>query len=267
MIDQLKYSHKKLLSLLLASLFFIAASAQKESYKSFSFKYTNRLNQALQSRDASPQRFIIAAKNLSQLTSVIDRSAGLKVISIDTASNSAIILCKPKYIEEFLPLAEIIFIDVPAVPHTETGIIGYNRSFHGINTLDYTIPNANGKGRVVGVKEQKMEEADLDLFKRVLPSSLAASTVSMHATVISSIIGGAGNSFYDGRGIANACKFYSSSFNNLFPDDVATLNSNNVTVQNHSYGTVIQQFYGAEAVSYDAQTWANKNLVHVFFRR
>ncbi|HET6723690.1 MAG TPA: S8 family serine peptidase, partial [Chitinophagaceae bacterium] len=30
------------------------------------------------------------------------------------------------------------------------------------------------------------------------------------------------------------------------------------------YGTIIQQFYGAEAVSYDAHTWAMKNFVHVF---
>jgi hypothetical protein len=37
-----------------------------------------------------------------------------------------------------------------------------------------------------------------------------------------------------------------------------------VSVQNHSYGTIIQQFYGAEAVSYDAYTWRNKNYVPVF---
>jgi hypothetical protein len=39
---------------------------------------------------------------------------------------------------------------------------------------------------------------------------------------------------------------------------------NNVTVQNHSYGTEIQPFYGAEAVSYDMQTVQNKTLLHIF---
>ena len=35
-------------------------------------------------------------------------------------------------------------------------------------------------------------------------------------------------------------------------------------MQNHSYGTIIQQFYGAEAVSYDEQAWQDKYRVHVF---
>jgi hypothetical protein len=109
-----------------------------------------------------------------------------------------------------------------------------------------------------------MDETDLDLHKRVLGSSIASTNVTNHATVISTIIGGAGNSFYDGRGIAYGCKFFSSSFEDLFADDAAILNANNVTVQNHSYGTIIQQFYGAEAVSYDEHAWQDKNFIHVF---
>ena len=109
-----------------------------------------------------------------------------------------------------------------------------------------------------------MEETDLDLYKRVKPSSIAAPAITNHATVIASIIGGAGNSFYDGRGIANGCTFFPSSFDNLFADDATILNANKVTVQNHSYGTIVQQFYGAEAVSYDALTWLNKNYIPVF---
>ena len=147
---------------------------------------------------------------------------------------------------------------------SEISIIGYNRSFHGINAVDYSLPGANGKNIVAGVKEQKMDEADIDLYKRVLHSAIASPNVTNHATVISTIIGGAGNSFYDGRGIANGCRFFPSSFDNLFADDAVVLNANKVTVQNHSYGTVIQQFYGAEAVSYDVHSWLNKNFVHVF---
>src|SRR5690606_7118719 len=130
--------------------------------------------------------------------------------------------------------------------------------------VDYSIPGANGKNIVVGVKEQMMEANDLDLYKRVLPSSVSSNNITVHATIIAAIIGGAGNSFYDGRGIANGCSFFPTSFSNIFPDDAAVLNTNHVSVQNHSYGTLIQQFYGAEAVSYDIQTWENKNLLHVF---
>jgi len=189
----------------------------------------------------------------------------LSVLSVNKPTGSAVILSTPKVIKEkLLSLKEVIFIDVKETPHTEIGIIGYNRSFHGINAVDYSIAGANGKNIVAGVKEQKMNETDLDLYKRVLPSIIASGNITNHATVVSSIIGGAGNSFYDGRGIASGCKFFPSSFDNLFADDATLLNSNKVSVQNHSYGTVIQQFYGAEALSYDAQTWQNKNIVHVF---
>jgi Subtilase family len=212
------------------------------------------------------QQYIITGVQTNMLLAVLkDKSNDVTVLSVDEPSHSVLIKAKIKFVvNHLLPLKEIIFIDVRIEPTMETRIIGYNRSFHGINRLDYTIPGANGKNIVAGVKEQKMDEADLDLYKRVLSSSIAAAATENHATVISSIIGGAGNGFYDGRGIANGCKFFPSSFVNLFADDAAILNTNKVTVQNHSYGTIIQQFYGAEAVSYDAQTWSNKNVVHVF---
>lgn len=196
---------------------------------------------------------------LSALNSLV------QIVSIDRPSHSIVVQLKSPSGGNLLKgLKEVIFLDLVLKAQPEIGIIGYDRSFHGINAVEYMIPGANGKNITVGVKEQRMEVNDLDLWKRVLPSPLAAATVSNHASVISSIIGGAGNSFYDGRGIAWGSKFFPSSFANLFPDDATVLNSNKVTVQNHSYGTIIQQFYGAEAVSYDAQTWMDKKLIHVF---
>ncbi len=212
------------------------------------------------------QQFILSSLNTDALLNLLQYMKGqVKIISVDYPSHSVVVKTTGRFLKDkLLPLKELIFVDVRAEPHSEINIIGYNRSFHGLNAVDYSIPGVNGKNIVTGVKEQKMEENDLDLYKRVLPSSLAASGITNHATVISTIIGGAGNSFYDGRGIAYGCKFFPSSFANLFADDAATLNASKVTVQNHSYGTVIQQFYGAEAVSYDVQTWQNKNLLHVF---
>ncbi|HUR65423.1 MAG TPA: S8 family serine peptidase [Chitinophagaceae bacterium] len=209
---------------------------------------------------------ILTVTDTESLKNILREMTGLfRIMAVDEPSRSFIIKTSAQFLrEKLLPLKQVIFADIRIEPHTEIGIIGYNRSFHGLNAVDYAIPGANGKNIVAGVKEQKMEALDLDLYKRVLPSGIAAATTSNHATVISSIIGGAGNSFYDGRGIAYGCAFFPSSFSNLFPDDAAILNAAKVTVQNHSYGTVIQQFYGAEAVSYDVQTWQNKNLLHVF---
>jgi hypothetical protein len=189
----------------------------------------------------------------------------IEIIQYNAVAKSAIIFCTNNFLVDYIEtLATVIFIDEYILPKTEVAIIGYKRNLNGISQLDYSIPNANGKNIVVGVKEQKMEVADIDLYKRVVSSTIESANTESHATTIATIIGGAGNTFYDGRGIAHACNFFSSSFNNLFADDAAILNQKKVTVQNHSYGTVIQQFYGAEALSYDAQTWGNKNLLHVF---
>lgn len=213
----------------------------------------------------SSKQFILSGTSTGSLVKALQNfSAPIKISSSNSATNSVVVNCRSSDVQQLLALNEIIFVDVLQQAKTEIGIIGYDRSFHGVNALDYVIPGANGKNMVVGVKEQKMEVTDLDLHKRVLSSSIAATTTEHHATIIASIIGGAGNSFYDGRGIANACTFFSSSFANLFADDATILNANKVSVQNHSYGTVIQQFYGAEALSYDVQTWQNKNIVHVF---
>jgi hypothetical protein len=212
------------------------------------------------------QKYIVTSTSIDSMLSVLNNHGKeVTILSVNRPSHSAVVKCRPSYIRDhLLGLKQIIFIDAATEAHTEAGIIGYNRSFHGINAVDYLIPGANGKNIVAGVKEQKMDDADIDLWKRVLPSPIAATTTSNHATVIASIIGGAGNSFYDGRGIAWGCLFFPSSFANLFADDNAILNANKVSVQNHSYGTVIQQFYGAEAVSYDVLTWLNKSFVPVF---
>lgn len=229
------------------------------------WKLSPQLEKQTESKKNIRQNFILTAFNLDTLLSALQANKGeLTIISVNRPSQSIVVNCSPRFMKETLVgLKEVIFLDAAAEPHPETRIIGYDRSFHGINAVDLLIPGANGKNIVAGVKEQKMDENDIDLRERVLPSPLASGTTSQHATVIASIIGGAGNSGYQGKGLAWACSFFPSSFSNLFADDEATLEANKVSVQNHSYGTVIQQFYGAEAVSYDQLAWHNKNYVAV----
>lgn len=229
------------------------------------WKLSPSLEKLFEKNKDAEKKYILTGLNIDTMLGVLqNKSKELTILFVNRPSHSVIVKCKTKYMgDHLLRFKEVIFIDAAAEAHPETGIIGYDRSFHGINAVDYLIPGANGKNIVTGVKEQKMNEADLDLWKRVSPSSIAGTTNSNHATVIASIIGGAGNSFYDGRGIAWGCTFFPSSFSNLFADDAAIMNINRVTVQNHSYGTIIQQFYGAEALSYDVLTWHNKNFVPV----
>lgn len=231
-----------------------------------SWKLSPTLEKNSEKNNRSTQSFILAGINTDTLLQALQTiQPAIVILSVHRPSNSVIVKCSARQMrEQLLLLRQIVFIDLLETPHIETSIIGYNRSFHGLSAVDYLIPAANGKNIVVGVKEQKMQDADLDIYNRVLSSPIAANTIDNHATVIASIIGGSGNSFYDGRGIANGCSFFSSSFANLFADDAAILNTNKVSVQNNSYGTVIQQFYGAEALSYDLHAWENRNRVHVF---
>lgn len=208
--------------------------------------------------------YIVSTNDLEILLQQLEANQ-IPIKTINKENSSVILNTNlPTLFNKILPILKVIFVDEVQVAKLETSIIGYNRSFHGINALDYLLPGINGENIVVGVKEQNMDQADLDLYQRVLPSSLAAPSIQPHATVIASIIGGAGNSFYDGRGLANRAKFYSSSFSNLFADDREILNNNKVSIQNHSYGTVPQQYYGAEALSYDLHCWTNKQFLHVF---
>lgn len=228
------------------------------------WKLSPAMERRMFSRAGKERRLVVSGPGLSALLSSLQRlGRNVEVLSIHRPSSSVIINCRASALPQLLSQPAVTFIDevLPAVE--EANIIGYDRSWHGINALDYLLPNANGKNIVAGVKEQRIIESDVDLWKRVLPSSLAAPSTSTHATIIASIIGGAGNSSYYGRGIAWGCRFYSSSFANLFADDAPLLVQNKVTVQNHSYGTVVQQFYGAEARSYDLLTWQNKTFVQV----
>src|SRR4030095_12038844 len=144
------------------------------------------------------QKYLVTAVDLDSLIEVLKKMTdNLAILSADKLSKTVVVSSTAKFVNDhLLPLKEIIFVDIRENPHSEINIIGYNRSFHGINAVDYSIPNANGKNVIVGVKERTMDEADIDLYKRVLQSSLAAPDKTNHATVISSIIGGAGNYFY-----------------------------------------------------------------------
>ncbi len=175
------------------------------------------------------------------------------------------VYCSLNFLKDnILPLTEVYFIDEIIMARPEISAIGYERNFHGINAVDHFIQGANGRGITIGIKENSPDPADLDIIQRILPSTLASSTVQSHATTIASLAAGAGNIFYDGRGIANHALIFPSSFSNLMADDPSALLAKQVSIQNHSYGTVIQNFYGIEAQSYDQLSYSNKNYVAVF---
>ncbi|WP_040574034.1 S8 family serine peptidase [Pontibacter sp. BAB1700] len=55
-----------------------------------------------------------------------------------------------------------------------------------------------------------------------------------------------------------------SSFEELFPDKSETLLTQGISVQNHSYGVGVENYYGLEAQAYDQQSYQHPELLHVF---
>ena len=211
--------------------------------------------------------FIVTAEQINVLVNTWKIShPGIIVKRLISEVNTVIIECSNQlFFNTILKDPNILFADVYVKPSSEVILIGYDRSQNGIQVIHELIPSANGRGITIGIKETNVDDADIDLRRRIIPSTLADRDKDPHATVVASIAGGAGNSFITGKGLAWGAQFYSSTFNNLFPDNANILLQNNVSVQNHSYGTIKQNFYGAEAMAYDGQIYNDANhLMHVF---
>lgn len=144
----------------------------------------------------------------------------------------------------------------------ELPVPGHNLFVNRIAETQTIAPHLNGSGITVSIKEFGFDTSDVDLRGRVLPSPNAATNLTTHANIVAVLVGGAGNSDLRGRGAAPGCWLVSSSFVGLQPD--ADYLTQNITVQNHSYGMGIQNWYGPEAQAYDQTVVENNALLHVF---
>ena len=150
------------------------------------------------------------------------------------------------------------------LPLEERAVSDFDLGVNKVNYVHARFPELNGEGLAASVKEQRMDSTDIDFRGRHIPSDIAASLVNTHSTTMATIIAGGGNSYYTGKGVAWKAGLSSSSFFNLFPDDPSYFRSSSLTVQNHSYGLDIENFYGAEAEAYDRQVYDYPEMVHVF---
>ncbi|MBD2770118.1 S8 family serine peptidase [Hymenobacter sp. BT664] len=137
-------------------------------------------------------------------------------------------------------------------------------SVNAITAVHARFPELAGQGLTVSVKERPFDPNDTDFKGRVLNQGDVTDAPSSHATAMATLIGGAGNSHPLGRGVARQVRLATSDFARLLPDDDQQLAQAGVTVQNHSYGVDIENYYGVEAQEYDRQTQQFPELVHVF---
>ncbi len=158
----------------------------------------------------------------------------------------------------------VIFVDYHQKAREESVQEYANWNFNRITKLRHFFPDLNGASQNVSVKEQGFDPLDIDLVNRSFITQVTPSTVSQHATSMTTLIAGAGNSSSLSKGAAPMAHFTSSDFSNILPDNAFIFTSNNIYVQNHSYGVGIENYYGNEAFAYDQQVSNNPALLHVF---
>ena len=149
-------------------------------------------------------------------------------------------------------------------PVEESPVLDLNLNPNAINKIHHEFPLLNGNSMTISIKELAYNETDIDLNNRHVPSSLRAVEISNHATEMATIAAGAGNSFITGKGVAWSSNITSSDFSEQLPDDDKDYKDLNISVQNHSYGTVIENFYGSKAAAFDISAHRNPWLLHIF---
>ncbi|NKI87645.1 putative nucleic acid-binding Zn ribbon protein [Hymenobacter sp. 1B] len=157
------------------------------------------------------------------------------------------------------------FVDVAdRRAHEERRLNNSNLSVNTISVVHARFPDLTGQGLTASVKELPFDPDDIDLKGRVVNPGTFAKPYSDHATAMATLLGGAGNSDPLGRGAARAVRLATSDFARLLPDDATQLTQAGASVQNHSYGVGIENYYGLEAQAYDQQAQQLPQLLHVF---
>ena len=165
---------------------------------------------------------------------------------------------------EILSARNVLFADTVKEPKEELTTGYLDLATNKINKAHTNYPQVKGNEIVVSVKEQQFDTSDIDFKGRTIATGVAASTQSAHAAIMATTIAGAGNTSPFSLGAAPAAKLASASFAYLLPDADSVYKKHSITIQNHSYGTVVETYYGAEAAAYDQSVWENPSLVHVF---
>ncbi len=169
------------------------------------------------------------------------------------------------FLAKILPHPTLQFADRgAAVGREELPVPGHNLFVNRINTAHARWPLLNGAGITVSINENRFDSSDVDFRGRHQPSLKSAAQLTDHAHIMASLVAGAGNSDPAGRGAAPGAQILSSNFAGLLPDDDADYAAQNITVQNHSYGIAIENYYGPSALAYDHSVALRPALLHVF---
>ncbi|MEL6917626.1 MAG: S8 family serine peptidase [Bacteroidota bacterium] len=231
------------------------------TYVNDKWKLSNTL---LQGNVTKKAHYVIKSNRPKHTIAHINRLP--KITFIKTEKNSVHVYGKLDLLEkELLPNEEVLYVGQESFnPILESTVRDLNLTINNINKIYKALPNLQGEGIIVSLKDNRFIESDIDLRNKLTNSPLISNTTDNHATDMATIISGLGNSSIKGKGVAPMASIQLSDFSNLLPDGNTYLSDNNILIQNHSYGTEIENFYGLLAESYDTHIYQNPEELHVF---
>lgn len=151
--------------------------------------------------------------------------------------------------ETLLGMEEVLHVaGSNRIPLEEQALGTTNLAVNHVNYVHSQFPLLNGSSVTLSVKENKPDTADIDFKGRYYSTPLSSRVTSNHATIMATIATGAGNSFYTGKGVAWGARIHSADFSTLMPNHDSDYIKYGITIQNHSYGTGIENYYGHDAL-------------------
>jgi Subtilase family/Secretion system C-terminal sorting domain len=193
----------------------------------------------------------------------LNENKSVKLLNIYEPAQLAVIECTWAEVEKLLQSSLVTAVDSKKKAKEELlfGFVDY--ACNKISTIQNRFPLLDGNTISLSVKEQKFDTTDIDFKGRILPSSFSSLSSSSHASIMATMIAGGGNAWYNTKGAAWGSTISSASFDNLLPEPNSYYQSG-ILVQNHSYGTIVENYYGPEAAGYDASVVNNISLIPVF---
>lgn len=188
----------------------------------------------------------------------------VRTLSVHASSKTVIVRIATKNLWGFIQDSTLEFADVLRKPKEELTTGAFDLTLNKVNLAHHIYTNINGGGIQASVKEQLLDSTDIDWKGRFFNSGVAAATQTSHASIMATLLAGGGNSSIYATGAATGARITSSSFESLLPDADSVYAGYHISVQNHSYGTGIENFYGADARAYDISVNTNPSLLHVF---
>lgn len=192
---------------------------------------------------------------------VIDQLIRDKINFEIKKQNCLHIKCTYNYLRKLIQLNEVYTILEESQKITlESKIRDQNFTINNLNKVLKKYPNLTGSITKIGLKDTNINPEDIDLINKINFTNQGENNAT-HGTDMATIMSGSGNSGIQGKGVANQAKIQFSNTTDLYAENI---NPNDFQTQNHSYGTIIEDFYGSLAQSYDEKTHNSSFNTHIF---